>query len=167
MEQSFRIECRSAIMGQKDKVNKIGRTDWADCSRSGDLPFAMDGRLYRVPCKGEFLAKLEDAVKVADLSRLCFEGRESPQEARRCPRIVGSRPLRVDLPSGLHKSRITFSCAPLLVAYFSRSEASCSRQVLGNFTTDMPNLTWNVTWHGQGSRLRWSTVRTILLAAFW
>ena len=75
-----------SVIVHKDKVNKIGRTDWADWSQSGDLLFAMDGCLYRVPCKGGILANLEDAVKVADLSRLRFERRESPQEARRWPK---------------------------------------------------------------------------------
>jgi hypothetical protein len=74
-----------SVVRNRDEVDNIGRTDWADWSQSGDLLFAMDGCLYRVPCKDESLAHLEDAVKVADFTRLRFENREAPQEARRWP----------------------------------------------------------------------------------
>jgi hypothetical protein len=74
-----------SVIRNKGDVDKIGRTDWADWSPSGDLLFAMDGCLYRMPCKGGILTHLEDAVKVADFTRLRFENCEAPQEARRWP----------------------------------------------------------------------------------
>jgi hypothetical protein len=70
---------------REGKQDRIGRSDWADWSHSGDLLFAMDGCLYRVPCKRGVLAPLEDAAKVADFSELKFENREAPPEARRWP----------------------------------------------------------------------------------
>jgi hypothetical protein len=74
-----------SVIRNKDKVDKLGRTDWADWSQFGDLLFAVDGCLYRVPCKKKILAHLEDAVKVADFSRLQFKNCEAPQEAKRWP----------------------------------------------------------------------------------
>jgi hypothetical protein len=74
-----------SVIDQKDKADKIGKTDWADWSQSGDLLFAMDGCLYRVPRNGQTLAPLEDAVKIADFSNLRFERCEAPQEAQRWP----------------------------------------------------------------------------------
>jgi len=73
------------VIRDTNKPDKIGRTDWADWSHTGDLLFAMDGCLYRVPCKGGTLHDLASAVKVTDLSRLRFEPRESPEEAKRWP----------------------------------------------------------------------------------
>jgi hypothetical protein len=75
-----------SVIREKKKLDKIGRTDWADWSHSGELLFAMDGCLYRVPCQGGTLADFTDAVKVADLAPLRFEPRESPAEARRWPK---------------------------------------------------------------------------------
>lgn len=37
-----------SVIREKNNPDKIGRTDWADWSHSGDLLFAMDGCLYRV-----------------------------------------------------------------------------------------------------------------------
>lgn len=75
-----------SVIRDKNNLDKVGRTDWADWSYSGDLLFAMDGCLYRVPCHGGTLADVADAQKIADLSRLRFEPRESPEEARRWPK---------------------------------------------------------------------------------
>jgi hypothetical protein len=63
----------------------IGRSDWADWSPSGDLLFALDGCIYRAPCKEGVLTPLEDAIKLADFSGLKFERREAPVGARRWP----------------------------------------------------------------------------------
>ena len=69
-----------------EKTDKIGRTDWADWSPSGDLLFAMDGCLYRVPCNEGVLAPLEDSVRIADLTGLRFEPCAPPLSAKRWPR---------------------------------------------------------------------------------
>jgi hypothetical protein len=74
-----------SVIRNKDKVDKLGRTDWADWSQSGDLLFALDGCLYRLSNKDEILARMEDAVKVADFSRLQFKNCEAPPEVRRWP----------------------------------------------------------------------------------
>lgn len=75
-----------SVIRNEKQADKIGRSDWADWSHSGDLLFAMDGCLYRVPCKNSVLAPLEDAVNVADFTKLQFEARKSPPQARVWPR---------------------------------------------------------------------------------
>jgi len=40
------------IEREKDELDKICRSDWADWDQSGDLLFAMDGCRYRVSCDG-------------------------------------------------------------------------------------------------------------------
>lgn len=75
----------SVIRGE-DKIDKLGRTDWADWSHSGDLLFAMDGCVFRVPCKDGNLAPLEDALNLADFTSLQFEPRKAPEEALRWPK---------------------------------------------------------------------------------
>lgn len=64
-------------------VYDMGRSDWADWSPSGDLLFATDGCLYRVRGTRDKLDSLEDAIKIADFSKLRFENRRSPQDMRR------------------------------------------------------------------------------------
>lgn len=41
-----------SIVREKDELDKIGRSDWADWDQSGDLLFAMNGCIYRVSCDG-------------------------------------------------------------------------------------------------------------------
>jgi len=66
--------------------DKLGRSDWADWSHTGDLLFAMDGCLYRVPLKKNILLPLEEALKVADFTKLKFEARKGPDIASRWPK---------------------------------------------------------------------------------
>ena len=68
-----------------DRADNIGRSDWADWSQSGDLLFAMNGCIYRVPCQQGVLVALEDAIKIADFSNLRFDPTQSPPEFRRWP----------------------------------------------------------------------------------
>jgi hypothetical protein len=75
-----------SVIREGDVIDKLGRTDWADWSKSGDLLFAKDGCLYRVPCRGKLLAPLENAVKLADFSNLKFEARRAPDSASRWPK---------------------------------------------------------------------------------
>jgi hypothetical protein len=70
-----------SVVRDEGNSDKIGRSDWADWDQSGDLLFAMDGCLYRVPCAGGLLARLEAATKIADFSNLRFQPREAPAEA--------------------------------------------------------------------------------------
>ena len=65
----------------------LGRTDWADWSRNGDLLYAQDGRLFRVRCKGGKLSSIEDRVELVDLRPLQFEAVAPPEEALRWPKL--------------------------------------------------------------------------------
>jgi hypothetical protein len=67
--------------------DRIGRSDWADWSRSGDLLFAMDGCLYRTPCAKGVLGPLESSIKLADFTDLRFAPSEAPAEFRRWPEV--------------------------------------------------------------------------------
>jgi hypothetical protein len=69
----------------QSQTDKIGRSDWADWSHSGDLLFAMDGCLYRAPCNGGVLTPLESAIKIADFSNLRFEPVQVQPEFRCWP----------------------------------------------------------------------------------
>jgi len=68
----------------------LGRSDWTDWSRSGELLFARDGRLYRlVQRNGDFLQPEE----LIDLRQLRFQPPSMPREAvvwsGRSPRYSG------------------------------------------------------------------------------
>jgi hypothetical protein len=75
-----------SVTREKGATEKIGRSDWADWSPSGDLLFAPSGCLFRVPCKSGVLAPIEVGVEIADFSDLEFEARKAPEEARRWPK---------------------------------------------------------------------------------
>jgi hypothetical protein len=61
----------------------LGRADWADWSSRGDLLFARDGKLFRVPMKSRKAFDPETpARQLVDLSSLKFEAREAPPEAK-------------------------------------------------------------------------------------
>ena len=74
-----------SIKRGEEGTDTIGRSDWADWSHSGDLLFAMDGCIYRAPCKEGVLVSSEDATQIADFSRLRFEPVQAPPEFRRWP----------------------------------------------------------------------------------
>ena len=75
-----------SIIRKDGQVDRIGRSDWADWSHTGDLLFAMDGSLYRLKCEKGELTSLEQALTVADLSNLRFENREAPYGQNAWPR---------------------------------------------------------------------------------
>jgi len=74
------------IVRGNGEVDRIGETDWADWSNSGDLLYAMDGVLYRLPCKDGVLSAMEESVKLVDLSASQFELREAPDRFREWPK---------------------------------------------------------------------------------
>jgi hypothetical protein len=76
-----------------DGVEKIGRSDWADWSQGGDLLFAKEGRLFRLRCQSAKFGPVSSSEEIADFSKLEFEARESPPEARVWPvrLLKGSR----------------------------------------------------------------------------
>jgi hypothetical protein len=69
------------VIGKNGRADKLGRTDWADWSHSGDLLFARDGYLFRLPCKQGKLDDLENARKIADFTDLKFEPVKAPGSA--------------------------------------------------------------------------------------
>src|SRR5260370_107986 len=74
-----------SILREKGPIEELGRSEWADWSQQGDLVFAKGGGLFRLHCKKGVLAPLDAAVKIADFSKLQFEPREAPWEARHWP----------------------------------------------------------------------------------
>lgn len=72
-----------AVYDLETKVEmRLGRTDWAEWCRSGDLLYAKDGRLFRLCLAGGELRQTEKARLLIDLSDRAFVGRESPESAR-------------------------------------------------------------------------------------
>lgn len=74
-----------SVKSKDGRTDDIGRSDWADWSHSGDLLFARDGCLYRLPCQKGDLRRVQDAVKLADFSDLKFHPVEAPAEYQRWP----------------------------------------------------------------------------------
>ena len=73
------------ILREKNVIEKLGRTEWADWSHSGDLLYAKGGSLFRLGSHKGVLAPLDAAVKIADFSNLEFEERVAPWEAQHWP----------------------------------------------------------------------------------
>jgi hypothetical protein len=59
-------------------VLDLGRSDWADWSRSGELLFARDGRLFRVVV--DVKSGVGAPEELIDLRELKFESRSAPSE---------------------------------------------------------------------------------------
>jgi hypothetical protein len=57
----------------------LGRADWADFDRKGDLLFAKSGRIYRA---NRHKTKLDDPREIFDLRGLRFTQRTSPAWAK-------------------------------------------------------------------------------------
>jgi hypothetical protein len=70
-------------------IVSLGRSDWADWSLSGELLFARDGCLFRLPRKG---SEFQEPQEIIDLRQLRFQPRSAPPEAKvwsgRSPRGV-------------------------------------------------------------------------------
>ncbi len=64
-----------------EPVLAMSRSDWADWSRSGELLFARDGRLYRVGIDEQLGPR--EPEELIDLRSLKFEQLEPPEEALR------------------------------------------------------------------------------------
>lgn len=69
----------SLVGSSRRKSHELGRLDWADWDRQGDLLYAREGRLYRVRAGKVWNAKA--TKQVADLRPLTFEPRVAPDEA--------------------------------------------------------------------------------------
>ena len=57
----------------------LGRSDWADWSRSGELLYACEGRLYRIVVDGK--SELDTPEELIDLRDLKFEPSVAPPQA--------------------------------------------------------------------------------------
>jgi hypothetical protein len=66
-------------------IDRLGRIEWADWDRTGDLLFSMNGALYRLRQNRGMFPPLENAHLIADFCGLKFESREPPLEAIRWP----------------------------------------------------------------------------------
>lgn len=67
-----------SVIGENGQTDEIGRSEWADWSRDGDLLFAQSGCLYRLrPSKRRF-GPIEDSEQIADFNNLGFERVEPP-----------------------------------------------------------------------------------------
>jgi hypothetical protein len=71
-----------SVIGEKGQIDEIGRSEWADWSRDGDLLFAQSGCLYRLrPSKRRF-GPIENSEQIADFNNLGFERVEPPASAQ-------------------------------------------------------------------------------------
>lgn len=60
----------------------LGRTDWADWCRSGDLLFAREGKLFRLRYSAGALDELERAGLLIDLTERTFIEVDAPSQAK-------------------------------------------------------------------------------------
>jgi hypothetical protein len=60
----------------------LGRTEWADWDKSGDLLFSRGGKLFRLPKKAVVALDVSPARQLADFSDLELEARVSPAGMR-------------------------------------------------------------------------------------
>jgi hypothetical protein len=74
-----------SICGENGYTVAIGRSDWADWSRDGDLLFAQSGCLYRLrPLKGRF-GPIEQSKEIADFNDCSFQCVEPPEGVQSWP----------------------------------------------------------------------------------
>ncbi len=66
--------------GSGNVVSSMGRSDWADWSRSGEVLFARSGRLYRISLDSKRAPG--EPEELIDLRDLKFEPIEAPQDAK-------------------------------------------------------------------------------------
>ena len=74
-----------SVVDQTDSSTiALGRTDWADWCRSGDLLFAKEGKLFRLGYAADgTLSDLGHARLLIDLTDRTFKEVEPPSEAKR------------------------------------------------------------------------------------
>lgn len=69
------------LLSNGDPAQPLGRSDWAEWSPSGDLLFARDASLYRLPFTAGTLPPLPQARELIDLADRKFTNREAPPDA--------------------------------------------------------------------------------------
>ncbi len=73
------VEHRVVRVGDEEVVLDLGRTEWADWDRSGDLLFARDGVLFRIRRNPLTLTRAREVVDLRDRE---FVARPAPPRAR-------------------------------------------------------------------------------------
>jgi hypothetical protein len=74
-----------SVFGENGYAGMIGRSEWADWSREGDLLFTQSGCLFRLrPSKGAF-GLIEESEQIADFNNLEFQRVEPPEDAQMWP----------------------------------------------------------------------------------
>jgi hypothetical protein len=63
------------------KFSTLGRMDWADWDKNGDLLFAKDGKLFRLRVTSNSIFDLKEAIELADFNHLKFEEKVAPKKA--------------------------------------------------------------------------------------
>ncbi len=71
-----------SVIGEKGQMSTIGRSEWADWSRDGDLLFAQSGCLYRLRPSRRKFGLIEESEQIADFNNLTFERVEPPARAQ-------------------------------------------------------------------------------------
>ena len=62
-------------------IDDLGRTEWADWDKNGDLLFAQQGALFRCAYRKPTLTSSDEAIQIADFSGNRFENVETPASA--------------------------------------------------------------------------------------
>lgn len=74
-----------SVLGTGGYTGAIGRSEWADWSRNGDLLFAQSGCLYRLqPSRSKF-GPIEESKQLADFNTLTFQNVQPPENAKTWP----------------------------------------------------------------------------------
>jgi hypothetical protein len=86
------IVSEHVVMGKNGYRGVIGRSEWADWDRNGDLLFAQSGCLYRLRYVDGTFGSIEESERIADFAGHEFRPCEPSEEARRWPqRKIESR----------------------------------------------------------------------------
>lgn len=80
-----------SVIGDNGYTGTIGRSEWADWTRDGDLLFTQSGRLYRLRHSKSQFGPIEQSDEIADFNDLTFERVEPPEGIQTWP------PLRAKL----------------------------------------------------------------------
>lgn len=84
------VESSDVASSSGEILADLGRTDWSDVDHNGDVLYAQQGRLYRLPVRGRAAPELGEPVLVADLNDLRFQRVSPPDSARIWPKSARS-----------------------------------------------------------------------------
>ncbi|MGE0045279.1 MAG: hypothetical protein AB7T08_05925 [Hyphomonadaceae bacterium] len=75
------VETADALDKNGELILDLGRVEWADLDHNGDVLYAMEGCLYRIP-RTKDAARFGEPKRVADLNDMKFEAVRAPERAR-------------------------------------------------------------------------------------